>query len=136
VSLGGPEALAGRQDELVLAYVRLGRTADALGVLSQLPPTEERIRQRAELAESLGRSQEALALREQLARTPEEREALALSALRTGRHADVVRILGPLGSMEWLSPGGRREVATGLSGGDAGAPPPPPPRSPARAPRP
>ena len=90
-SLAGPEALEGRQDELVQAYVRLGRAADALGVLSQLPPTEERIRQRAELAESLGRSQEALALREQLARTPEEREALALVALRSGRHADVVR---------------------------------------------
>ncbi|MGZ6098495.1 MAG: flagellar hook-length control protein FliK, partial [Myxococcaceae bacterium] len=110
-SLAGPEALAGRQDELVQAYVQLGRAADAFGVLSQLPGTEERIRLRAELAESLGRANEALALREQLAHTPEEREALALTALRAGRVADVVRILGPLGSADALSPASRREFA-------------------------
>ena len=121
-SLVGPEALAGRQDELVAAYVRLGRSADALGVLSQLPPTEERVRRRAELAESLGRAQEALSLREQLARTPEEREVLALTALRAGRHGDVVRILGPLGSVSALSVGSRREFASVLSTTDLGAP--------------
>ena len=121
-SLMGPEALAGRQDELVHAYVRLGRAADALGVLSQLPPTEERVRQRAELAESLGRSHEALVLREQLARTPEEREVLALTALRAGRHDDVLRILRPIASLEALSPESRREFAAALAGSEAGAP--------------
>src|SRR5262249_53344658 len=109
-------------DELVDAYVRLGRGADALGVLSQLPPTEERVRLRAELAESLGRSQEALALREQLARTPEEREALALVALRADRHVDAVRILGPLGSLESLSPESQRTFAAALSSTEEGAP--------------
>ncbi|HET9155364.1 MAG TPA: flagellar hook-length control protein FliK, partial [Myxococcaceae bacterium] len=121
-SLAGPEFLADRQDELVQAYVRLGRAADALGVLSQLPATEDRIRQRAELAESLGRSQEALALREQLARTPEEREALGLAALRSGRHADVVRILGPIGSLEALAPESQRAFATALAESEEGAP--------------
>jgi hypothetical protein len=121
-SLAGPEALNGRQDELAQAYVLLGRPADALGVLSQLPPTEERIRHRAELAESLGRSQEALVLREQLARTPEEREALGLAALRAGRHADVVRILGPIGSLDALSPDSQRAFATGLASSEEGAP--------------
>ncbi|HSP19549.1 MAG TPA: hypothetical protein VLQ79_08545, partial [Myxococcaceae bacterium] len=120
-TLAGPEALAGRQDELVQAYVQLGRPADAFGVLAQLPATEERVRLRAELAESLGRSQEALALREQLAHTPEEREALALTALRAGRVGDVARILGPLGSMEELSPASRREFAVALSRTEAGA---------------
>ena len=102
-SLAGPDALAGRHDELVQAYVRLDRAADALGVLSQLPATEERIRLRAELADSLGRAQEALALREKLAHTPEEREALALTALRAGQLEDVVRILAPLGSVDAVS---------------------------------
>jgi hypothetical protein len=120
-SLAGSDALAGRQDDLVEAYVRLGRAADALGVLSQLPATEVRIRLRAELADSLGRSQEALALREQLAHTPEEREALALTALRSGRPDDVVRILGALGSIEAISPASRREFATALASSDAGA---------------
>ena len=120
-SLLGPEALAGRQDDLVRAYVGLGRSADALGVLAQLPPTEDRIRLRAELAESLGRAQEALALREQLLHTPEEREALALGALRAQRHADVVRILAPAGSLESLSPEARREFATALAGTDVGS---------------
>ncbi len=85
-SLSGPDALDGRQDELVEAYVRLGRPAEAL-LLSQLPPTETRIRLRADLADSLGRSQEALALREQLANTPAEREGLAITAApgRTAR---------------------------------------------------
>src|SRR5262249_10373419 len=87
-----------------------------------LPPTEERIRQRADLAESLGRSQEALALREQLARTPEEREALGLAALRAGRHADVVRILGPIGSLDALSPESQRTFATALAESEEGAP--------------
>ncbi len=121
-SLAGPEALAGRQDELVQAYVQLGRAADAFGVLSQLPGTEERVRLRAELAESLGRANEALALREQLAHTPEEREALALAALRADRIADVVRILGPLGSADALSPDSRREFAAALARTEAGAP--------------
>ena len=120
-SLAGPEALGGRLDELVHAYVQLGRAADALGVLPQLPATEERIRLRAELAESLGRGQEALALREQLARTPEEREALALAALRGGRHADVVRILGPLESLDALSPESQRTFASALAGTEVGA---------------
>jgi tetratricopeptide (TPR) repeat protein len=121
-SLAGPDALGGREDELVYAYVLLGRAADALGVLSQLPPTEERVRQRADLAESLGRSQEALALREQLALTLEERESLALAALRAGGHSDVVRILGPIGSLETLSPESQRTFATALSATEEGAP--------------
>src|SRR6185369_10835186 len=121
-SLSGPEVLSGRQDELAHAYVRLGRAAEALGVLSELPPTEERIRLRADLAESLGRSQEALGLREQLAHTPEEREALALTALRAGRHSDVVRILGPIDSLESLSPEAQRTFATALAATEDGAP--------------
>jgi len=121
-SLSGPEVLSGRQDELAHAYVRLGRAAEALGVLSELPPTEERIRLRADLAESLGRSQEALGLREQLAHTPEEREALALTALRAGRHSDVVRILGPIDSLESLSPEAQRTFATALAATEEGAP--------------
>ncbi|HZJ53566.1 MAG TPA: flagellar hook-length control protein FliK, partial [Myxococcaceae bacterium] len=120
-SLAGTEALDGRLDELVHAYVQLGRAADALGVLSQLPATEERIRLRAELAESLGRVEEALALREQLARTPEEREELALAALRGGRHADAVRILAPIGSLEALSPESQRTFAAALAGTEIGA---------------
>src|SRR5262249_59436494 len=103
-------------------YGRLGRSAEALSVLSTLPATEERIRQRADLAEALGRSQEALALREQLARTPEERESLALAALRAGRHSDVVRILGPIGSLYALSPESQRTFAAGLAAADEGAP--------------
>ena len=120
-SLSGPEVLSGRQDELAHAYVRLGRAAEALSVLSQLPATEERIRLRADLAEALGRSQEALALREQLAHTPEEREALALAALRAGRHSDVVRILDPLDSLELLSPESQRTFGTALATTEEGA---------------
>src|SRR5262249_33176131 len=69
-----------------------------------------------------GRTQEALTLREQLARTPDEREALALTALRAGRHGDVVRILGPLGTVASLSTGSRREFASVLATTDLGAP--------------
>ncbi|HEY1333657.1 MAG TPA: hypothetical protein VGF31_05330, partial [Myxococcaceae bacterium] len=121
MSLSGPESLSGRQDELAHAYVRLGRSADALGVLAQLPPTEERIRLRADLADGLGRTQEALALREQLAHTPEEREELAMSALRAGRHPDVVRILDPIDSLDSLSPESQRAFATALATSEEGA---------------
>ena len=94
-SLAGPEALAGRQDELVYAYVRLGRAADALGVLSQLPPTEERVRQRADWPRrSVVRRRRSRCVSSS-ARTPEERSRWRWPLLRAGRHSDVVRILGP-----------------------------------------
>ncbi|MGZ6097185.1 MAG: hypothetical protein ACXWLL_02240, partial [Myxococcaceae bacterium] len=45
-----------------------------------------------------------------------------LTALRAGRVADVVRILGPLGSADALSPASRREFAAALARTEAGAP--------------
>jgi tetratricopeptide (TPR) repeat protein len=121
-SLIGPEVLEGYQEGLARAYLKLGRTSDALGALAQLPPTPERVRERAELAQTLGRTEEALALREQVATTPEEREALALTAARAGRHADTVRIVGKMSGPELLSAGARRELAELLGTSEAGAP--------------
>jgi len=121
-SLSGHANLEGRQDELVAAYVQLGRHADALSTLAQLPSTMERLRIRADLAQALGRTEEALALREQLATTPAEREGLAIAAARSGRPADAARILGGMPALDLLSHPARRELAQTLTPSDVGAP--------------
>jgi hypothetical protein len=66
-ALEGDEAVAPFRERLAEAYTKLGKKSEALELLGQLPETPESLETRAALAEELGRTGEALQLREKLA---------------------------------------------------------------------
>ena len=119
VALAGPGALADLRPALASAYARLGRSEDAYRMLGELPETSALLAERAALAEELGRSDEAFALREQLVQSPAERAALGLEAARAGLLERAAQLIA--GTEGELTHEARREVAERLAPSDAGA---------------
>jgi tetratricopeptide (TPR) repeat protein len=93
-SLAGLEAVGPLKEKLALAYESLGRIKDAYILLGQLGATADRTRRRVELAEQLGLGGEALALREGIASSRAELEAILDGYLR----AELVPFAVRLGS--------------------------------------
>ena len=118
-ALAGPEALHEVGPRLATAYARLGQLEEAAAVLQALPPTALLLEQRAQLAEALGRADEAFALREQLVQSPLQRAELGVQALQAGL---VERAAGLLSGVEaYLPEAARREAAEKLATSEAGA---------------
>jgi tetratricopeptide (TPR) repeat protein len=119
-ALAGPEALGEVALELASAYARLGRLQDAAAALGQLPATPELLERRAQLADALGRPEEALALRERLVQSPADRARLGAEAARAGLVERAAALL--TGVTSELPPEAQRDVAERLSDSEVGAP--------------
>lgn len=121
-TLAGPEATAPYGPSLVEAYERLGRPRDAYRALAALAETTERVRHRLRLAEALGLTGEALALREKLAITSEESsEAVLLGYLDAQLIPFAVRLGVQSVETSSLSPRAQRVLAERLSSTPQGA---------------
>lgn len=118
-ALVGPEALLEAGPRLAAAYARLGKLEQAASVLQALPPTAPLLEQRAQLADALGRPDEAFALREQLVQSPAERAALGVQALEAGLPERAAQLLS--GVEAQVPEAARRPVAQALATFDAGA---------------
>ena len=82
VAVAGEDALAPKLTErLVLAYEKQDRIRDAYDTLLRLQETPARLEKRSGLALELGLVADALRIREQLAKTPEELEAVLFGYL-------------------------------------------------------
>jgi tetratricopeptide (TPR) repeat protein len=119
-ALAGPEALGDLGLALASAYARLGRLGDGYAALGRLPATAELLERRAQLADALGRQEEAFALRERLVQSPADRARLGAQAARAGLVERAALLLAGVASE--LPPTAQREVAETLSSSDAGAP--------------
>lgn len=104
---------------LASAYAHLGRLEEAASVLAGLAATPTLLEQRAQLAEALGRADEAFALREQLVQSPAERAELGLHALQAGLLERAAHLLTGVEAEVPLA--SRREVAERLSNTETGA---------------
>jgi hypothetical protein len=81
------------------AYQSLAKWKQALAVLEQLEETPERLKKRAEIAEELGLTGEALSLRERIATEPTELEEILTGYLK----ADLVPFAVRLGEKQWTA---------------------------------
>jgi tetratricopeptide (TPR) repeat protein len=117
--LAGPAALQELRPRLASAYARLGKVEEAYTALSHLPATAELLERRAGMAESLGRREEAFALREQLVHSPAERARLGVEVLQAGLEQRAVQLLAGVEAEVPLA--ARREVAEKLATLDDGA---------------
>jgi len=82
-ALAGDDATKPWREALAQALESLGRTREAYGVLGELEETVARVQHRAQLAEQLGLRGEALALREKVATSPAELEAVLTGYLQS-----------------------------------------------------
>lgn len=91
-ALAGDEATAPWREAYAQALEDLGRAREAYAVLGALEETEARVTHRAALAEQLGLSGEALALKEKVAKTPEELERILTGYLKAALVPFAVRL--------------------------------------------
>ncbi|MBE2252842.1 MAG: flagellar hook-length control protein FliK [Myxococcus sp.] len=120
-ALAGDEAAAPFRVELAEGYEQLGRLKDAARVLATLEETPERLARRAALAEALGLKGEALSLREKVATTPAELEAVLLGYLDVELVPFAVRLGARLLDEGTLALSTRRRLAERLSRTSQGA---------------
>ena len=120
-ALAGDEASAAFRDELAAGYEQLGRLKDAARVLATMEQTPALLQRRAALAETLGLKGEALSLREQVATTPAEFEAVLLGYLDVELVPFAVRLGTRLLDEGTLAPATRRRLAERLSRTEQGA---------------
>jgi hypothetical protein len=120
-ALAGEDAAAPFRLELADGYEQLGRLKDTARVLATLDETPALIARRAELAERLGLRGEALALRERVASTNAELEAVLLGYLEVELVPFAVRLGARLLDEGALAPPTRRRVAERLSRTGQGA---------------
>ncbi|MCU0695450.1 MAG: flagellar hook-length control protein FliK [Myxococcaceae bacterium] len=121
VGVAGEEAITSVRPQLADAYESLGRLKDAARILAGLEETPERLGRRAALLERLGLKGEALPLRERLATTPQELEAVLLGYLEVELVPFAVRLGSRLLDEGALSPSTRRRLAERLSNTSQGA---------------
>ncbi|MEW5741363.1 MAG: hypothetical protein AB1938_20745 [Myxococcota bacterium] len=120
-ALAGEEATQPWKEPLARALQGLGRLRDAYAVLGELEETEARVLERAGLAEQLGLKGEALALREKVAKTAEEREAILTGYLTSDLVPFAVRLGEQLVAEGTLSPRATRLLAERLAPTQQGA---------------
>ncbi len=121
IALAGEEAAEPFQLELADGYEQLGRLKDAARVLARLPETVPLLGRRAGLAEQLGLKGEALSLRERVAQTPAELEAVLNGYLEVELVPFAVRLGSKLLDDGALSLATRRTLAERLSRTTQGA---------------
>lgn len=121
VVLAGEESIESVRPQLAFAYEALGRLKDAARVLASLEETPERLRRRAVLLEQLNLKGEALPLRERLATTPAEHEAVLLGYLEVELVPFAVRLGEKLLDEGALTAATRRRLAERLSNTTQGA---------------
>ncbi|MBL8922007.1 MAG: flagellar hook-length control protein FliK [Myxococcaceae bacterium] len=120
-ALAGEESTAAFREELAAGYEGLNRLKDAARVLATLDETPERLAHRAELAEKLGLSGEALSLRERVAKTPAELEAVLVGYLGVRLIPFAARLGARLLDEGTLSAATRRRLAEQLAPTEQGA---------------
>jgi hypothetical protein len=121
IELAGEAAAAPFREELADGYEATGRLKDAARVLAQLDETPARVARRADLAERQGLRGEALSLRERVATTPAELEAVLLGYLEVRLVPFAVRLGTRLLDEGSLSVAARRRVAELLAPTEQGA---------------
>lgn len=121
IVLAGEEAAAPFREELAAGYEQVGRLKEASRVLAQLDETPALLTRRAELAEKQGLKGEALSLREKVATTPAELEAVLLGYLDVRLVPFAVRLGTRLLDEGSLSLQTRRRLAEQLAPTEQGA---------------
>ncbi len=111
----GPAALGPWVERLAFAYERLGRIADAFAALGGLPETPERLHKRAQWAQTLGLTGEALQLQERITEDAASLVEVALGYARAALVPFAVRLGERLLAQDALSTSARRELAERLS---------------------
>lgn len=114
-ALAGEEAAKPWAEPFAQALESLGRAREAYAVLGTLDETEARLQRRAALAEQLGLKGEALALREKVAQTPAELEAVLTGYLMSDLVPFAVRLGERLVGEGALSPAATRLLAERLA---------------------
>jgi tetratricopeptide (TPR) repeat protein len=120
-ALAGPEAVEPWREPLADAYEALGRLKEAYALLGALEETRVRIERRARLAEQLGLGGEALALRERIATTRGELEAILEGYVKAELVPFTVRLATKLLAEAPLPPALLRLLAERLSATEQGA---------------
>jgi tetratricopeptide (TPR) repeat protein len=117
----GATAVESHRERLAQAYEVVGRNQDALHLLSLLQETPARLRQRADLTAKLGLTAESLQLRERVAETADEQQAVLLSYLEAGLSSAAVSLANGMLERGHLSAAIRRTLAQRLSTSAEGA---------------
>jgi tetratricopeptide (TPR) repeat protein len=121
-SLAGPAAIVEYREPLAHAYESMGRLKDALKLLSELEASPDRLRRRIRLASAVGLHGEALVLREKVAGSAQELDAVLKGFLDAELVPFAVRLGTRLYDEGTLTPSTMRLAAERLAPTTQGAP--------------